>query len=399
VIRRIAATLAAVAAVILAGAPGGAQSAPDVAWVQWEADGQPHARAIVHGAACPDLVAGKTIVRMALRAAPSPGFADRVCDAPLPPNAAHARAGGMRLPAIPRAPRRIALFGDTGCRLKGTDVQACNDATAWPFPTIAADVAAAQPDLVIHVGDYYYRESPCPRGLDCTNSPHGDNSDSWMADYFVPMRPVFAVAPLVNVRGNHETCDRGGIGWSRYLSGLPAVACVPHEPPAFAAFDDLLVGDVDDATEVTETMGNPPVWTADLALVEARAALTARRETWLISHRPAVTYLFTHERSAPAGNIAAFFSGHIHLFGAYGFTGEAPQLIVGMGGDNLASDAETQMLAILGGTTERRFGYALADRYGDAWAIKVHDADRTLHRRCRLAERGVACGESLSGTP
>jgi hypothetical protein len=111
-----------------------------------------------------------------------------------------------------------------------------------------------------------------------------------------------------------------------------------------------------------------------------------------------VAYLFTHEKNAPAGNVDAFISGHIHLFGAYAFPGEAAQLIVGMGGDNLASDAETKMLAPLGGTTERRFGFALAQRYGTGWAVDVFDADRTLHRRCWLTDRTIACGEALSGT-
>ena len=396
-IRLIAAIFAVAGVLSLGGANAAAQSTRDVVWVQWEADGQPHARAIVHGATCPNLVAGSATVPMAERSAPGSGFADRVCDAPLPANAANARIGSTRLPVIPRAPQRIVLFGDTGCRLKGDEVQACNDATAWPFPTIAKDIAAAHPDLVIHVGDYYYRESPCPSTVDCTNSPHGDNSDSWMADYFAPMAPVFAVAPVVNVRGNHEDCKRGALGWPRYLSGLPQAACIAHEPPEFATFDNLLVGDVDDATEVTGTQAVPPVWTGDLALVDARAA-AAHRETWLVSHRPAVTYLFTHEKSAPSGNIDAFISGHIHLFGACSFPGEAPQVIVGMGGDNLASDSETQMLAPLGGTTDRRFGYALFQRDGNGWAIEVHDADTSLHRRCRLAERAISCGPALTGT-
>ena len=34
--------------------------------------------------------------------------------------------------------------------------------------------AAQKPDLVIHVGDYYYRETPCPAGeAKCAGSPFG----------------------------------------------------------------------------------------------------------------------------------------------------------------------------------------------------------------------------------
>ena len=68
--------------------------------------------------------------------------------------------------ALPRPdPRRIVVFGDTGCRIAKRDrVQACNDPKSWPFPEVARRAAAAHPDLVIHVGDYLYREEPCPTG-------------------------------------------------------------------------------------------------------------------------------------------------------------------------------------------------------------------------------------------
>jgi hypothetical protein len=275
-------------------------------------------------------------------------------------------------------------------------VQACNDAIAWPFPAIAKDIAAAKPDLVIHVGDYYYRESPCPSGVDCANSPHGDNSDSWAADYFAPMAPLFAVAPVINVRGNHEDCTRGALGWMRYLSGQPHLSCDPHEPPEYVTFDNLFIGDVDDVTETTESMIAPPAFMADLAAVDARAA-AAHRESWLVTHRPPVAYLFTHENGPQPGNIDAVLSGHLHLFGAYMFPGEAPQVIVGVGGDNLALEAEEKSLALLGGTTERRFGYALFLRDGPGWTIEVHDVDTKLHRRCRLEKRAIACGAGLTG--
>ena len=61
-------------------------------------------------------------------------------------------------------PQRILVLGDTGCRIKGTFVQACNDPVAWPFAGLAKAAAALKPDLVIHLGDYLYRESPCPAG-------------------------------------------------------------------------------------------------------------------------------------------------------------------------------------------------------------------------------------------
>ncbi len=399
---RFARTIAAVTAAFLCAWPiaGGvnAQSTADYVWVQYEADGLPHVRAIVAGGSCPTLSVGTVATPLVMRAPPAPGFVDAVCDLVLPASARGAHVGGATLPVVPRAPTTIALFADTGCRLKGEEVQACNDPKAWPFPTIAKDVAAEHPDLVIHVGDYYYRETPCPSTVNCANSPHGDISDSWIADYFSPMAPVFAAAPIVNVRGNHEDCKRSPLGWARYLSGIAQVQCTAHEPVVFAAFDNLIVGNVDDASEVTEANPVPPVFAADEALVDARA-VAAQRETWLLAHRPPVLYEATHQDTEKTGtHIAAFISGHIHTFAAFTPPGETPQVLVGMGGDNLAPDAEVNTLAVFNGIVDRRFGYAIFHRHGLGWDIIVHDVDTTVHRHCRLEARAVHCGPALTGT-
>jgi hypothetical protein len=365
-------------------------------WVQYAADGLPHVRAIASGASCPSLTIGTRTIPLAVRSGPEPGFPDTVCESTLPANAAGARVGNVTLPAIPKAPQTIAMFGDTGCRLKGKEVQACNDPAAWPFATIASDIAAAHPDLVIHVGDYYYRETPCPASVNCTNSPHGDVAASWIADYFAPMAPLFAVAPVVNVRGNHEDCKRSPLGWARYLSGVPVVTCLDHEPVAFVPFDNLLVAEVDDALEVTEFNANPPVFGADEAQVDAHAAATDR-ETWLVVHRPPIAYEAAHQNAPNLGtHIAAIISGHIHTFGAYALPGEPPQAIVGMGGDNLAALDELTPLALFNGVTDRRFGYAIFQRRGNGWDITVHDTNTAIHRRCRLEARAISCGAPLT---
>ena len=88
--------------------------------------------------------------------------------------------------------------------------------------------AAKRPDLVIHVGDYYYRVSACPVGrAGCAGSPHGDNWPTWQAELFDPGAPLLAAAPWVVVRGNHEVCRRGGPGWFRLLDPYPARADCP----------------------------------------------------------------------------------------------------------------------------------------------------------------------------
>ncbi len=124
-------------------------------------------------------------------------------------------------------PQRILVLGDTGCRIKGASLQACNDPAQWPFPQLAAAAASLKPDLVIHVGDYLYRESACPAGNQgCAGSPWGDNWTTWQADFFTPAAPLLAAAPIVLARGNHEDCKRAGPGWTR-LQG-PAAFDRPH---------------------------------------------------------------------------------------------------------------------------------------------------------------------------
>src|SRR5262249_9219466 len=46
-------------------------------------------------------------------------------------------------------------------------------------------------DLVIHVGDYLYRQSACPPGdAGCAGSPYGDDWPTWKADFFAPAAPA-----------------------------------------------------------------------------------------------------------------------------------------------------------------------------------------------------------------
>lgn len=82
----------------------------------------------------------------------------------------------------------------------------------------AATAAKLQPDLVMHIGDYHYRENACPSDIaGCKDSPWGYGWDTWEADLFKPAAPLLAAAPWIVVRGNHEECARAGQGWFRLL--------------------------------------------------------------------------------------------------------------------------------------------------------------------------------------
>ncbi len=137
--------------------------------------------------------------------------------------------------ALPKPnPSIVTVFGDTGCRINSTQVQNCNDATKWPFKQVAADAAAEKPDLMIHVGDYLYREIPCPAGSEalCGSTPSGDNWATWNADFFTPAAKLLAAAPWAFARGNHENCARSWRGWFYYFDPRPwDGVCQPFSPP------------------------------------------------------------------------------------------------------------------------------------------------------------------------
>jgi hypothetical protein len=147
-----------------------------------------------------------------------------VCEKPIPPSARRAAIAGRALPLPKASPRRIVVLGDTGCRIKTSDraFQACNDTAQWPFAAVAGAASDARPDLVIHVGDYHYRENACPDGNPgCAGSPWGYGWDAWEADLFAPAERLMRAAPWIVVRGNHESCHRAGQGWWRFLDPRP----------------------------------------------------------------------------------------------------------------------------------------------------------------------------------
>src|SRR5581483_11407608 len=99
------------------------------------------------------------------RALPDAAFPVSVCEARVPERTARLSVGDVALPTLPPSSatiNRIVVIGDTGCRLARFAVQDCDNPRAWPFAAIARAAALKRPDLVIHVGDYYYRETACP---------------------------------------------------------------------------------------------------------------------------------------------------------------------------------------------------------------------------------------------
>jgi hypothetical protein len=380
-------------------------------WVQLGPGGVAQARVAVTGE-CPAIDIDGTQTAMHERAAPDAAFAVRLCSTDLPTNAKSVSVMGAALPIPVAAPQRIVVLGDTGCRIKGSTVQACNDPAKWPFPVLATKAAALKPDLIIHVGDYLYRETPCPAGdAGCAGSPSGDNWPSWNADFFTPAAPLFAAAPMIFVRGNHEDCPRSGAGWLR-LMGPNADALAPcgHLASYAVPLGAMTLAVMDDASapDISADSNLVPIYRADFAAL----GKFGPAPLWLAMHRPIwgavkgpfgipvggnATLIASLDANALAP-VSLMLSGHIHAFEALNYRGSVPpQLLAGNSGDNLdAAPSDLGGLNLSGqfvtdGIARGGFGFLLMTRNDKNWNIEVHNADGTLAMTCTFAGGRIDC--------
>ncbi len=156
------------------------------------------------------------------------------CEAIVPPHHRVATIDGVDLKLPVTNPQRIMVFGDTGCRMNGalaangSNQQNCQNPSAFATQYLAAYEATFNPDLIVQVGDWFYRDTNCENtfaGCNLTTSSTyetwGDTFNSWNADVFFPEKASLAAAPWVMLRGNHESCGRGARGWFALLDPHP----------------------------------------------------------------------------------------------------------------------------------------------------------------------------------
>jgi hypothetical protein len=391
------------------------------AWVELGPGGVVLARAVTARATCPGAVLDGRGQDMQVRAAPSAEFAVLVCELTVPAGTTSAIVEGQRLP-LPRPNlQRIVVVGDTGCRISGFAVQACNDAAAWPFARVAQSAASFAPDLVIHVGDYLYREAPCPASFaGCAGSPFGDNWPTWQADFFLPAQPLLRAAPWVVVRGNHEDCARQGPGWFRFLEPrpLPAGCQTLTEPYAVPLGNlPLLVFD-DSAAPNTDA---PPDLVAAYAAQIARVRALAGDRAWFLVHtgvrvighlgvengveqlyRNSTTLAAAGALDLPAG-VRLHVGGHTHLFEALGFNPPRPPQIVSGNGGTLLDEPVTTPLeglpvfdtSVAFGTNAARFGYFSVLPLGRGWSFTERDVAGAAVTTCAVTDLALRCAPGV----
>ena len=404
-----------VAATLSAAAPASAEVL--ARWTQYVAGGGAEARAVVTDATCPVATVDGAAVAMTERAAPAANFPERVCALALPDGATGVTVAGVAVPAPAGTIGRVVVVGDTGCRVAPNWAQACDDPTKWVFATVAAAAAAEKPDLIIHVGDYIYRERPCPTLIQpgCAGTPSGDNFPTWAADFFTPAAPLLAAAPMIVVRGNHEICSRAGVGYSRHLSPDafdPAMPC-PQKDPTYTVSIDGQSFAVLDTSFPPDARVDPAMAAILRQELEAIGTAAATAPTMLLTHKPAWAITRgAHDRvygssqtyAAAAGDslpraLQVAISGHIHLFESLTFTNGGPgQLVVGNSGTMLErptpSDLSGMQAAgrtIADGLEIHEFGFMVMERTTDGWTGRVLDETAALLATCTVVPGPLAC--------
>ena len=85
-----------------------------------------------------------------------------VCEHGITKGTLKAKIGKQDIPArLPTKINKIAVFGDTGCRMrKGGAYQPCETPQGWPLSKIAEGIANREPQLIIFTGDSFTGNMP-----------------------------------------------------------------------------------------------------------------------------------------------------------------------------------------------------------------------------------------------
>ncbi len=416
------------------------------------------ARAITESAVCPLLtVDGKNLPMQVRRPAqtvpqrptlqavenskPS-AFPVQTCEATLPGGAKHAAIAGRALPLPPAEINRIVVIGDTGCRIKASEnaAQDCNDPRKYAFGMVAAKAAGWKPDLVVHVGDYLYRETPCPADKPgCAGSPWGYGWDAWNADFFTPGAPLLRAAPWIVTRGNHENCNRAGQGWWRFLDPRalepgrdcndPAQDVTGDYSPPYA----VPLGGQSQIIEMDLSIaGSKPIPESDPRYAQFRDAYEKMDAlskqagfNFTVNHHP-ILGVAAHEKKGQvellAGNLAiqsafgslnpqmlpksidVMLAGHVHLWQQVSFSSDHPsQFIAGFSGTeedvvpipaNLPPGTAPAPGAVIDHFSSwvKGFGYMTLERRGPkSWDATVWNIDGKIVNRCTITGRQSVC--------
>lgn len=291
--------------------------------------------------------------------------------------------------------------------------QACNNNSEWPFAKVATSIEAFGPDLTIYLGDYIYRESSCPEGNNgCKDTPYGDVLDTWMVDWLVPAAPIHRAAPLVLIRGNHETCECAGLGWFRYLDARDfAGECDTDSDPWIAKIDPLHIAILDTAY-LKDDDGGPLVDFFEDEFNALREVFSDGKG-WIATHRPiwgigadddtgepyepTAVLQKAASRAPLTESVELVLGSHLHLAEVINFAGNRPpQLVVGNGGTQLVPSVDLpvqvdgvdiDMIKVF-----YQFGFTTMELEPDrSWKLSFRDIRGREIEKCSFDGDNVSC--------
>lgn len=367
---------------------------------------------------CSQVLIDDKPTNMRIRVKATEDYPTLVCGVLLPPSAQQVTLHTQIFPVQTQSIDRVILLGDTGCKVADYEnlFQSCNNPSLWPFAIIANQIATLKPNLIIHTGDYIYRESPCPiNNNGCINTPYGHNQATWDADWFTPAAPMLKTAPFIFLRGNHETCPRAGEGWFRYLAPRQYVEqCIDNTAPWFITFDQLQLSMLDTASiKNRHKHALSKLFSKQLKDINHYTKSNPTLPTWIISHRPFWSY-GTNEantvgksttktlqkavkKSPLVASIELIISGHLHFSQLIDFKGNRPtQIIAGNGGSDLAvfgdSPNNIDGLAINVQKIRYEYGFIVMDRLkNNQWKVSLRDIVGDELVQCTLTSKILFC--------
>ncbi|MBF0294969.1 MAG: metallophosphoesterase [Magnetococcales bacterium] len=376
-------------------------------------------------------------IQLVLRPNPNPTeMPVTVCEAALPFAANHQARGEtwtvtdgksgkqykVQLPSVGRSPEVAVILGDSGCR--GNKAQPCTDKD-WPLPTVMAKQMGAylakenKPAVILHVGDFKYRGKQ-----DDSGKPQ--KWSNWKADFFTPMsgsENVFAMAPLVVARGNHELCKsmgNNGDGWYFLLDPTSRVAGNTEQQVKdhscqgvadgmtrpyrldFANDWSVVVLDTASLNETTTICDTDKEILAGWYKEIGKSFSSGKRKAWLVTHKPTWAVLgkcdkFDFSNPTPQAaleglphntlpeNIKLALVGHKHLYASMDVNPEDEksrmlELVAGNGGVVLNTKAlsgclKTGKKTAINAHGMSRFGFVAGRLNGgksvDGWKLEV----------------------------
>lgn len=320
-------------------------------WSQIIPENKLSIRAIIDNNMCPIAYVDNKEVEMLSRS--SINNTETVCELIVETNAQNISIDNIKVPVLAEKISKIAFIGDTGCRINMLFQQECNSVDSWPLKKNLDSIAFHKPDLIIHVGDYHYRQTKCRNTKKCGDI-YGYSKEAWYADWFEPAKDILTQSPFLFVRGNHESCNRAYEGWFRYLDSYPFFPQKCEELISSWFLDagpmKFFIFDSSSGEEIFTTQS-----TVD-AFERQFDKLIQDKPTWFLTHKPLwrspkkefltlkshgnLTQIEAFGDKFPS-NVTTIVSGHIHIAQILLMDNVPDQIIVGNGGALLhAQDQE-----------------------------------------------------------